>query len=64
MSLSVHKGNRINYVRSLMYIYSWISTLIDRPRVPVGDVGERRGRGGILETEIASGLNFIPSTRK
>lgn len=64
MSLSAHKGNRINYVRSLMYMYSWISTLIDRPWVPVGDVGERRGRGGILETEIASGLNFIPSTRK
>ena len=35
----------INYVRSLMYMYGWISTLIDRPWVPVGDVGERRGRG-------------------
>ena len=34
-----------SYVRSLMYMYSWISTLIDRPWVPVGDVGERRGRG-------------------
>ena len=28
-----------------MYMYSCISTLIDRPWVPVGDVGERRGRG-------------------